>query len=161
MARDLTLLCALSAALFAPHSVAAQSDDGPPSGGGVFDPASYDALSADQDAQLSLGGFRLYLERTRALDESLYAQLDPRLDDLEYRESAADVVFGVGGGLGLAALIAGIPVYTEANEDAGVALMVAGASTVALALIIQAIVRPGHGDLVALIDLHDERLGRR
>lgn len=164
MARDLLLrgvLAALTFATLAPSAASAQSDSSTPSGGGVFDPTSYDALSADQDAQLTLGGFRLYLERTRSVDESLYAVLDPRLDDLEYRETAADVLFGVGGGLGLAALIAGIPVYTEASEDAGVALLVAGAGTLALALIIQAFVRPGYGDLVSLIDLHDERLGRR
>ena len=166
MARDLLVALALGAltvgalTLSAPALACAQSD-AEPRGGGVFDAASYDALSADQEAQLSLGGFRLYLERTRDLDESLYALLDPRLDDLEYRESAADVVFGLGGGLGLAVAVAGIPVYTEVSQDAGVALLVAGASTAVLALIIQALVRPGHGDLVALIDMHDERLGRR
>lgn len=150
-------------------SQAQASTDAPPpsapSSGSALDPDSYVALSADQDAQTSLSGFRAYLERTREADPRLYRVLDLRLDDLESRDTAADVVFWTATGLGVAAMIAAIPVYTELSNDLGqdlaIGLLVGGASTFVLGLIIQAIVRPSHGDLVALIDLHDQHLGRR
>lgn len=156
----------LALVLAAPALCAAQaSTDAPPPSGSALDPDSYVALSADQDAQTSLSGFRAYLERTREADARLYRVLDLRLDDLESRDTAADVVFWTATGLGVAAMIAAIPVYTELSDDMGqdfaIGLLVGGASTFVLGLIIQAIVRPSHGDLVALIDLHDQHLGRR
>jgi hypothetical protein len=131
--------------------------------GGALDPESYVALSADDEAQLSLGGFRTYLERIRPTDPALYADLDLRLDALQERDVIADVIFGVGTGLGLAAAVAAIPVYTEleGGTDLAIGLVIAGVSTFVLGLVIQAIVRPGHGDLLALIDYHDELVGRR
>src|SRR5688500_12057023 len=78
--------------------------------GGALDPESYVALSADDDAQLTLGGFRRYLERTRSYDQQLYRQLDPRLRGLEERELAADVIFWTATGLSIAALVTAIPV---------------------------------------------------
>ncbi len=135
-----------------------------PAGGGALDPESYVALSADDQAQLTLGGFRRYLERIHATDAALYAELDPRLDELEGRETAADVIFWTGTGLGVAALIAAIPVYTELPDlDPGVTigLVVGGLATFLLGVVIQAIVRPGHDDLVRLIDAHDAFVGRR
>ncbi len=134
----------------------------PPSGG-ALDPESYAALSADDEAQLSLGGFRTYLDRIRTTDPALYADLDLRLDALQERDVIGDVIFGVGTGLGVAAAIAAIPVYTELEDgtDLAIGLVIGGVSTFLLALVIQAIVRPSHGDLVALIDYHDELVGRR
>ena len=129
--------------------------------GGPLDPESYAALSAYQLAQLNLDGFRGYLEHVRDDDEVLYGVLDRRLDGLEERVTIADVVFGVSLGLGAAALITAIPVHEEVGIDPALGLVVAGASTVLLGIIVQAIVRPGHGDLMALIDLHDHQLGRR
>jgi hypothetical protein len=155
----------LLASLASPAAVMAQSgaDEGapPPPAGGVFDPASYASLTADDEAQMTLGGFRNYLERISQSDPGIYRLLDPRLDDLEYRDTAADVVFGVSFGLGLAALGVSIPIYTEIGETPGIGLIVGGLSAIVIGIVIQAIVRPGHPDLVALIDLHDERVGRR
>jgi hypothetical protein len=153
MQRALAFLLAL-----APLTALAQ----PPSGG-ALDPESYAALSADDEAQLSLGGFRTYLDRIRTTDPALYADLDLRLDALQERDVIGDVIFGVGTGLGVAAAIAAIPVYTELEDgtDLAIGLVIGGVSTFLLALIIQAIVRPSHGDLVALIDYHDELVGRR
>jgi hypothetical protein len=134
-------------------------------GGSALDPESYVALSADDRAQLSIGGFRSYLERIRSGDELLYRELDPHLDDLESRELAADVIFGVGTGLSIAALVSVIPVYTELSaqdsEPIMIGLISAGLGTFVISIIIQAIVRPGQGDLVRLIDQHDELVGRR
>lgn len=135
-----------------------------PAGGGALDPESYVALSADDQAQLTLGGFRRYLERIRPVDAALYAALDPQLADLEGRDTAADVIFWTATGLGVAALVTAIPVYTELPElDPGVTigLVVGGLATFLVGVLIQAIVRPGHGDLVRLIDAHDAFLGRR
>ena len=119
------------------------------------------ALTDDEDAQWSLGGFRLYLQRIESSDPELYADLDPRLDDLETRETAADVIFWLGTGLGAAALLSAIPVHETLGLDPAIGFMIAGGSTFVLALIIQAIVRPGRGDLVQLIDRYDERVGHR
>ncbi|MGE0792288.1 MAG: hypothetical protein AB7S26_41830 [Sandaracinaceae bacterium] len=125
------------------------------------------ALSDDQLAQLSLSGFREYLERIHddGHDEGLYALLDPRLDELEGRALAADVIFWTATALGVAAVAVGIPVYTEVaaplGPDLGLGLMIAGASTFLVGLIVQALLRPGQGDLMRLIDMHDEHLGRR
>lgn len=135
-----------------------------PASDGALDPESYVALSADDQAQLTLGGFRRYLERIQPTDAALYRELNPRLDELESRDLAADVVFWTATGLGVAALITAIPVYVELPDlDPGVAigLVVGGVSTFLLGVIIQAIVRPGHDDLVRLIDFHDELVGRR
>lgn len=155
----------LLVSLASPVAATAQSEGGSDPtarhGGGVFDPASYASLTADDDAQLSLGGFRGYLERISESDPGIYRLLDPRLDDLEYRDSAADVVFGVSFGLGLAALGTSIPVYLEVGEEPGIGLIIGGLSAIVIGIVIQAIIRPGHQDLVALIDLHDERVGRR
>lgn len=141
---------------------AAQDDGGDPAPtGGALSAEGYVALSADERAQLSLDGFRRYLDRTRDADPSLYALLDPRLDDLEYREDVADVIFWTGTALGAAAIAAGIPVWTEVDQDAGIAMVAGGAGLFLVGLIVQAILRPGHGDLMAIVDLYDERLGRR
>lgn len=125
----------------------------------------YVALSADQRAQMSLGAFRTYLERTREDDQRLYERLDPRLDELESREVAADVIFWSATGLGAVAVAVGIPLFSEyQNEslaDVGIGLMVGGAATFLLGIIVQAIIRPGQGDLMALIDMLDTQLGRR
>lgn len=154
--RRLTLLVLL----LIPAPASAQLDDE-----GGREAEEYVALSADQRAQLSIGGFREYLERTREEDERLYEAIDPRLSDLESRELAADVIFWTATGLGVAAVAAGIPVYTEFQDrslaDLGIGLMIGGASTFLLGVIIQAILRPNHDDLVAVIDLYDELLGRR
>src|SRR5690606_18076397 len=144
---------------------AAGAQDAPPPSGGALDPESYAALSADEHAQLTLGGFRRYLERIRPSDAALYAALDPSLRDLEGRETAADAIFWTATGLGAAALVAAIPVYTElgegVREEAAIGLVAGGLSTFVLGLVIQAIVRPSHRDLVLLIDRHDELVGRR
>ncbi len=129
--------------------------------GGALDPESYVALSADQRAQMSLGGFRGYLERVRQDDENLYSLLDTRLDELEERETIADVVFWTGATLSVGALVAAIPINDEFGLDASLGFIVGGAGAFLLTLIIQAILRPGHDDLMALIDLHDRQLGRR
>ena len=128
---------------------------------GALDPESYVALSADQDAQTSLGGFRRYLERVRADDRALYTLLDDRLDPLEERNTVADVVFWTGAALSVGALVAAIPAHETLGLDASLAFVAAGASAFLLTVIIQAALRPGHDDLMALIDLHDQRLGRR
>lgn len=124
---------------------------------------SYPALAADEDAQLSLAGFRGYLERIRSTDEVLYAALEPRLSHLEERELTADVIFGVGTGLGIALAVAAIPVYValDDEDDLTIGLVAAGVGTFVLGVIIQAIVRPGQSDFMALIDQHDELVGRR
>ena len=119
------------------------------------------ALSADQRAQLSLGGFRAYLERVREDDDSLYRVLDARLDELEERTTIADVIFWTGTILSVGALVAAIPVHEEVGLDPALGLVFGGVGTFLLAVIVQAIVRPGQSDLMALIDLYDERLGRR
>lgn len=144
-------------------AASARAQDEPAPTGGALDPASYAALSADDQAQLTLGGFRGYLQRIRATDAALYAELDPRLRDLEGRETAADAVFWTATALGAGALIAAIPVYTELEEgtDIAVGLVVGGLSTFLVGLIVQAIVRPGQQDLVQLIDHHDDLVGRR
>src|SRR5690606_2703816 len=80
-----TLAFALSLAPLGAHAQA-------PSGG-ALDPESYATLAADDEAQLTLGGFRGYLERIRPTDAALYAALDPRLDGLEERDVIADVIF--------------------------------------------------------------------
>jgi hypothetical protein len=129
--------------------------------GGALEAEGYVALSADPRAQASLGGFRAYLERTRELDEALYAALDPRLAELERRETAADWVFGVATGLSVGALVAAIPVHETLGLDPAIGFLVGGGATFVLGLIVQAVLRPGHADLMRLIDLHDERLGRR
>lgn len=145
-------------------AASARAQDEPAPTGGALDPTSYAALSADDQAQLTLGGFRGYLQRIRATDAALYAELDPRLRDLEGRETAADAVFWTATALGAGALIAAIPVYTELGEgstDIAVGLVVGGLSTFLVGLIVQAIVRPGQQDLVQLIDHHDDLVGRR
>ncbi len=157
------------ASVLGPSAAMAQLDDAALEG--AADPSAEGddlgvALSADQRAQLSLGGMRQYLERIREPDDDgLYALLDPRLDALEEREVAADVVFWTGTALGVAAVAAGIGVFAEYQgqglADLGLGLMIGGASAFVLGLIIQAILRPGHDDLLRLIDLHDEHLGRR
>lgn len=166
------------ATLFAAPACAQDADDGaatepveaepvqargedPSASGSPFDAESYVALSADQDAQESLGGFRTYLERTREADTDLYRVLDARLDDLESQATAADVIFWTATGLGAASLIAAIPVHETLGLDPALGFMIAGGGVFLLGVLIQAIVRPGRGDLVELIDLHDERLGRR
>lgn len=156
------------ALLAGPVSALAQDlpDTGPPPQpealpGGALEADGYVALSADQRAQMSLGGFRSYLERTRASDPSLYDLIAPPLRGLEERETAADVIFWVATGLSVGALIAAIPVYEELGLDPAIGFLVGGASTFVLGLIVQAVVRPGHRDLMRLIDLYDERLGRR
>ncbi|MCA9609397.1 MAG: hypothetical protein KC619_27540 [Myxococcales bacterium] len=121
----------------------------------------YVALSADQRAQMSFDGFRSYLERIHDEDDGLYQLLDPRLDALEERNTIADVVFWTGTALAVGALVSAIPVHEELGLDPSLAFIFAGVGTFALAVIIQAIVRPGHSDLMQLIDLHDQRLGRR
>ena len=138
---------------------AAAQDSDPPAG--ALDPEGYVALSADQRAQLSLGGFRDFLERVREDDTDLYGLLDARLDGLEERDTIADVVFWIGTGLAVGALVAAIPVHEELGLDPAVGFIIGGVSTFVLAVIIQAIIRPGHDDLTALIDLHDQLLGRR
>lgn len=155
--------CLAMILLFAASSARAQDEEAAPLGG-ALDPESYVALSADEHAQLTLGGFRLYLERIRPTDAALYAQLDPRLRELEGRDAAADAVFWTATGLSVAALIASIPVYTEVEgigQDAAIGLIIGGVSTFVLGVVIQAILRPGHPDLVQLIDYHDELVGRR
>ena len=150
---------AMTVLLLAPASASAQLLDS-----AETEEESQDSLvlTGDDLAQLNLGDFRAYLERIRgAEDDGLYRLLDPRLDDLEGRETAADVIFWTSAGLGVAAVVAGIPVYEEVSQDAGIAMFVAGGGTFLLGVIIQAVLRPSHGDLLALIDLHDEHLGRR
>lgn len=147
-----TALCAMLAASSA-HAQAM---------GSALDPESYQALAADEDAQVSLGGFRRYLERIRESDALIYRQLDPRLDDLELRTVAADVVMGITIGLGVAALVTAIPIETELRQtDAAIGLLIGGLSAILVGVIVQAIVRPSHQDLVLLIDAHDELVGRR
>lgn len=129
--------------------------------GGALDPTSYAALTADDEAQLSLGGFRRYLQRIEESDPQLYRLLDPRLSDLEERSTVADVVFGVSLGLSIAGAFGTIPAYEFAGEEAALGVALGSAGLLLVGAIVQAIIRPGHGDLVALIDLHDERVGRR
>ena len=138
-------------------SVAAQEVTSP---GGALDPTTYASLTADDEAQVSLGGFRLYLERIEESDPQLYGLLDPRLRDLEDRSTAADVVFGVSLGLAVAGALGAIPAYELAGEEA-IGVLLGSAGLLLIGAIVQAIIRPGHGELVALIDLHDERVGRR
>lgn len=149
------MLSLLALLLVAPALASAQAE------GGALDPHSYVSLSADQDAQLSLGGFRAYLERIQEGDEALYRALDPRLRGLEELDSTANIIFGVSAGLSLGALIAAIPVHEKVDQDIAYGLIIGGVSAFILGVIIQAIVRPGHGDLMALIDLHDREAGRR
>ena len=139
-------------------SVAAQEVTSP---GGALDPTTYASLTADDEAQVSLGGFRLYLERIEESDPQLYGLLDPRLRDLEDRSTAADVVFGVSLGLAVAGALGAIPAYELAGEEAAIGVLLGRAGLLLIGAIVQAIIRPGHGELVALIDLHDERVGRR
>lgn len=166
--RWLLLTAALLAAPAGAHAQDApgvMEEGGAEPAGGALSAEGYVALSADQRAQISLDGLRAYLERTRASDEALYDALDPPLAELESRETTADVIFWTATGLSLAALIGAIPAYELAGEDLrtdlAVGLLVGGVSTFVLGLIVQAILRPGHGDLVRLIDRHDELLGRR
>lgn len=154
MRRTALLAFALASALL-PSAAHAQEP--------LSEPERLGVLAADDEAHLSLGGFRLYLERIRPTDAAVYAELDPPLDGLQERELAADILFGVATGLGIATAAAAIPVYAELEqgEDLAIGLLIAGVSTFVLGVIIQAIVRPGHGDLLALIDRHDELVGRR
>ncbi|MGF1468062.1 MAG: hypothetical protein ACFCGT_18220 [Sandaracinaceae bacterium] len=139
----------------------AAAQDSPPTGD-VLSPEGNPVLAADQIAQQSIGGFRVYLERIRPTDPDLYAALDPTLDRLERRLFFANLTFGVSAVLGIGGLAVGIPFITEdVNEGVGIGLTVAGAATLALGLLIQAILRPGQSDLLALIDEHDRFLGRR
>lgn len=158
------LTCALS--MLSVHTASGQVGDAGETVGsdrpdGSEETDGYVALSADQEAQSSLTGFRAYLERTRDDDISLYETLDARLDGLEERIFVADVLFWTATAIGAATVLAAIPVLTEVDQDAGYAMMIAGASAFVLGVIIQAIVRPGHSDLLGLIDLHDRELGRR
>lgn len=160
MARSLAMrlsfaVVLLVGALSSPALASAQS------GGGALDPESYVSLSVDQRAQLTLSGFRLYLERIREGDEELYGALDPRLHALEERDVIADAIFWSATGLSLGAVAVGIPVYQEVSVDAGIGLLIGAAGTFVLGVIIQALIRPGHDELMALIDLHDEQVGRR
>lgn len=147
----------------APLSAAAQDDDRvvSPDDADALEAEGYVALSADQRAQLSFDGFRAYLERVQDEDDGLYRLLDPRLDALEERNTIADVIFWTGTVLAVGALVSAIPVHEELGLDPSLAFIFAGIGTFAVAVIVQAIVRPGHSDLMRLIDLHDERLGRR
>lgn len=147
----------------APLSAAAQDDDRvvSPDDADALEAEGYVALSADQRAQLSFDGFRAYLERVQGEDDGLYRLLDPRLDALEERNTIADVIFWTGTVLAVGALVSAIPVHEELGLDPSLAFIFAGIGTFAVAVIVQAIVRPGHSDLMRLIDLHDERLGRR
>ncbi len=159
----LSLLVASSASAQA-SNVQARVPQAPAAEDGALDPDSYVALSADQQAQLTLGGFRGYLERIRPTDGALYAALDPQLDELESRETVADIIFWTGTGLGVAALLAAIPVYTlmpDLDPGVTIGLVVGGLTTFLVGVIVQAIVRPGHGDLMRLIDAHDRFLGHR
>lgn len=149
------------ATLAAPALASAQID---PAADPALEPGGYVALSADDEAQASLGGFRLYLERIRPTDEQLYLQLDPELDGLEGRELASDVVFWSTAILGLGAMIAAIPIATEVRPDGtsiSVGMVIGGGLTFALGLLINAFIRPSRGDLMAIIDHHDELVGRR
>lgn len=148
-----TVLAAATALALA-SPAAAQEDE-------ALEPDGYVVLSADQRAQLSLGGFRDYLERVRDEDDSLYQLLDPRLDALEERDVIADVIFWTGTALSVGALVSAIPVHEELGLDPALGFIIGGASTFLLAVIVQAVIRPGQSDLFALMDLHDERLGRR
>ncbi len=147
----------------APLSAVAQDDDRvvSPDDAEALEAEGYVALSADQRAQLSFDGFRAYLERVQDEDDGLYRLLDPRLDALEERNTIADVIFWTGTVLAVGALVSAIPVHEELGLDPSLAFIFAGIGTFAVAVIVQAIVRPGHSDLMRLIDLHDERLGRR
>jgi hypothetical protein len=138
-----------------------EDPDSPVSSGGGLDAEGYLVLSADQDAQASIGGFRRYLERVRPEDGALYALLDPPLADLERRERAANIVFGVGGTLGIGASLASIAVFSEVGDEAGWATLGAGLGVLAVTVVIQAILRPSFSELAALIDRHDRALGRR
>lgn len=158
-----TIAIALCLAFAAP---AAAQDDLPALPSGALDPESYVALSADQRAQMSLGGFRGYLERVREDDVQLYGILDVRLVVLEERETIADIIFWTATGLAAVSLITAIPVHEVLRDgpslaDEALAFIIGGASAFLLGVIIQAIIRPGHDDLMALIDLHDHQLGRR
>ena len=73
----------------------------------------------------------------------------------------ADVVFWTGTVLSVGALVSAIPVHEEVGLDPALGLIIGGASTFLLAVIIQAFIRPNHDDLMRLIDLHDQHLGRR
>ena len=110
---------------------------------------------------ICLGGFRRYLQRIEESDPQLYRLLDPRLSELEERSTVADVVFGVSLGLSIAGAFGTIPAYEFAGEEAALGVALGSVGLLLVGAIVQAIIRPGHGDLVALIDLHDERVGRR
>jgi hypothetical protein len=149
----------LAAISLIPLAAAAQEGDA------AMDANGYVALSADDEAQASLGGFRRYLERIRPTDPDLYLALDPTLDGLQERETWADVIFWTGTILGGGAMIAAIPVASEgplADRTAiAIGLISAGATTFLLGLIINAFVRPNHDDLMQLVDRHDSLVGRR
>lgn len=155
------VLATLLAIGLAPACALAQDDLELPTEPGDEELEGPAVLSSDPRAHLSLGGFRGYLERLREDDDALYGILDPRLDALEERNTIADVIFWTGTALAVGALVSAIPVHEELGLDASLAFIFAGVGTFALAAIVQAIVRPGQSDLMALIDLHDQRLGRR
>ena len=157
-----TLIAAATALpLWAGAAVAEIEIEEVTSPGGALDPTTYASLTADDEAQVSLGGFRLYLERIEESDPQLYGLLDGRLRDLEDRSTAADVVFGVSLGLAVAGALGAIPAYELAGEEPAIGVLLGSAGLLLIGAIVQAIIRPGHGELVALIDLHDERVGRR
>lgn len=140
----------------------ARAQDSAPPAGDALDGNSYPVLTADQRAQISLGGFRLYLERVRPLDESLYDALDPPLSGLEGRRTAANVVVGVASVIAIGLAVASIPIFEgDGSDDAGVGLLVAAGGTFLVGLIISALLRPNQTDLFRLIDEHDRLLGRR
>jgi len=129
--------------------------------GGALSMQNYLALSNDQEAQLSFGGFRSYLERVQHEEPELYSLLDERLDVLEDRETTADYVFGFGAVISTLSLIAAIPTHEVVGLDPALGFVVGGSAGLLITLIVQAILRPGHSDLMALIDAHDRSLGRR
>lgn len=126
----------------------------------------YVALSADDEAQSSLGGFRRYLERIHTNDAELYLALDPPLRELESRETWSDVVFWTATILAIGAMVAAIPIAVDSSISQDHTLIAGtliggGGAIFVIGLLINAFLRPGHDDLQALVDRHDALVGRR
>jgi hypothetical protein len=132
----------------------------------------------DQYYEASVAGLRNYLDSIRTVRPDLYAQLDPKVSELESRQTAAIGVLVAGVVAGGASIVyafagrdtcndpqLGDPAFNEkvrqwgdcndANMSKTATFIVIGLGTMAAGLVGAAIVAPGRSDLMQILNEHN------